>query len=182
MNIPNFLTALRILLIPLFVIFLIDGSFIRALAVFIVGALTDAIDGFIARITGQRTIVGLYLDPIADKLFIASSYISLSLLKIVPAWLTVMVISRDIFISVGVLIFFIGLGKIEVKPTVLSKATTIIQTITIMLSMFSKIWGGLNNHYLVAAFFLTALFTLLSGFDYLYRCLILMSVERKIRY
>ncbi len=181
MNIPNFLTALRILLIPLFIIFIIEGVFFRALEIFILGALTDAVDGFIARITGQRTIIGLYLDPIADKLFIASSYITLSILNIIPAWLSVIVISRDVFISIGVLIFFIGSQKIEVGPTVLSKATTVFQTITIILSMASKIWSNVSSAHLMVAFFITALFTVLSGFDYLYKGLIVIGGEKRIK-
>ena len=181
MNLPNFLTALRILLIPIFVIFLIDGAFIKALGIFTIGALTDAIDGFIARITGQRTILGLYLDPIADKLFIASSYIALSLMNIIPAWLTVIVISRDVFISIGVVILFIGLERMELRPTLLSKATTIFQTATIILSMSGRIWNFSDHRYLFVAFFMTALFTVLSGVDYLYRGLMLMGSEKRIK-
>ena len=87
MNIPNLLTLLRIILSPVIVILLIQGSFFKALIVFIVAGITDALDGFLARVLHQQTVLGAYLDPIADKALLASSFVTLSVLHIIPGWL-----------------------------------------------------------------------------------------------
>ena len=92
----------RILLTPLFVIFLIRGLYVPALFVFTIAAVSDGLDGFIARVFNQRTILGAYLDPIADKLLLSSAFVSLAVLDILPAWLTVIVISRDVIIFMGI--------------------------------------------------------------------------------
>ncbi|MCX5833093.1 MAG: CDP-alcohol phosphatidyltransferase family protein, partial [Deltaproteobacteria bacterium] len=94
-NIPNLLTLLRILLVPVFVILLIQGLFLKALLVFVVAGLTDAMDGFIARVLHQKTVLGLYLDPLADKALIITSFVTLSVMGLIPPWLAVLVISRD---------------------------------------------------------------------------------------
>ena len=102
MNVPNLLTLLRIILSPVIVILLIQGAFFKALIVFIVAGITDALDGFLARVLHQQTVLGAYLDPIADKALLASSFITLSVLHIIPGWLTVIVISRDFIILLGI--------------------------------------------------------------------------------
>ncbi|HUT44622.1 MAG TPA: CDP-alcohol phosphatidyltransferase family protein, partial [Desulfobacterales bacterium] len=102
MNIPNLLTLFRIILVPVTVIFLIKGDFSKALIVFVVACITDGLDGFFARILKQKTILGSYLDPLADKALIASSFITLSVLGVIPSWLTVIIISRDFIILLGI--------------------------------------------------------------------------------
>ena len=104
MNIPNFLTLFRIILVPAFVIFLIQSEYDKALIVFVVAGLTDALDGTLARLLKCQTILGAYLDPIADKLLLVTSYATLAILGIIPAWLSVLVISRDIIILIGIAI------------------------------------------------------------------------------
>jgi cardiolipin synthase len=104
MNVPNFLTILRILSIPVFVIFLLYDHFFVALLIFIGAGITDGLDGWIARVFNQRTTIGSYLDPIADKLILLTSFIVLAVLGIIPSWLTVIVIARDVIILLGVLI------------------------------------------------------------------------------
>jgi cardiolipin synthase len=98
MNLPNLLTLIRILLIPLFVILIINQSFSWALIVFALAGITDGIDGLIARITRQRTELGAYLDPIADKLLLAAGFITLAIIEMLPSWLAVIVIARDMII------------------------------------------------------------------------------------
>ena len=102
MNIPNLITLLRIILVPVIVILLIQGSFFKALIVFIVAGLSDALDGFLARVLKQQTVLGAYLDPIADKALLVSSFVTLSVLHIIPSWLVVIVISRDFIILLGI--------------------------------------------------------------------------------
>ncbi|MGZ6290942.1 MAG: CDP-alcohol phosphatidyltransferase family protein, partial [Syntrophales bacterium] len=98
MNVPNLLTLARILLVPITVIFLMQGAFAKALILLIVSGITDALDGFFARILNQQTVLGSYLDPIADKALFASCFVTLSIKGIIPGWFTVIVISRDFII------------------------------------------------------------------------------------
>src|SRR5512136_3396512 len=107
MNLPNLLTLIRILLISLFVILIIDKSFSWALIIFALAGITDAVDGLIARITHQRTELGAYLDPIADKLLLSSAFVTLAIIERIPSWLTVIVVTRDIIILIGFLMFFL---------------------------------------------------------------------------
>lgn len=107
MNLPNFLSLIRILFIPLLVILLIYEYYDLSLIILVLSAISDALDGFIARFFHQKTTLGAYLDPIADKLLLVTSYITLSILNIIPDWLTIIVISRDVIISLGVLILLI---------------------------------------------------------------------------
>ncbi|MEK6654814.1 MAG: CDP-alcohol phosphatidyltransferase family protein, partial [Thermodesulfobacteriota bacterium] len=116
MNIPNLLTLLRIIMVPVIVILLIQGSFLKALIVFIAASLTDALDGFLARVLHQQTVLGSYLDPIADKALLASSFVTLSVLHIIPGWLTVIVISRDFIILLGISVFSIMSITVEIRP------------------------------------------------------------------
>ncbi len=97
---------MRIFLVPVLVIFLIQGSFLNAFIVFIVAGITDALDGFLARILNQKTVLGAYLDPLADKALLISTFVTLSILGIIPAWLTVIVVSRDFVILLGVSVLF----------------------------------------------------------------------------
>lgn len=130
-NIANALTALRVVLIPLFAYLLISGKEPEALIVFVACGASDALDGVLARWLRQRTLVGTYLDPVADKLLMATAFIVLAYVRIVPYWLTILVISRDIFILVGVSLYLLLLGDTGAQPTALSKANTVAQILTI---------------------------------------------------
>src|SRR3990170_8765237 len=113
MNIPNLLTILRILLVPVFVIYVIHNNFWMALVIFILEGITDGLDGLIARLLNQKTVIGAYLDPIADKMLLISAYISLTIKDILPGWLTVVIVSRDIIIFSGIAVMSL-LGKEQV--------------------------------------------------------------------
>ena len=136
MNIPNLLTLLRIILVPVIVILLIQGLFLKALIVFVVAALSDALDGFLARILHQQTALGAYLDPIADKALLASSFVTLSVLHIIPGWLTVIVISRDFIILLGISVLSIMSISVKIRPTFVSKITTALQLITVLMALY----------------------------------------------
>ena len=131
-NIANGLTAARVLLVPYFAYLLISGRGKAALAVFAVCGATDALDGVLARWLRQRTLAGALLDPIADKLLMATAFIVLSYVHIVPLRLTIMVISRDIFILVGCLLYLLLLDSSDIRPTGLSKANTAVQVLTVI--------------------------------------------------
>ena len=124
MNIPNLLTLLRILLVPLIVIFLMDGEYLKALITFFISGITDALDGFLARLLHQKTTLGEYLDPIADKALLITCFLTLSIAEVIPGWLTVIVISRDVIILAGTFVLFMMSISFEIKPFLISKVTS----------------------------------------------------------
>ncbi|HEY7585342.1 MAG TPA: CDP-alcohol phosphatidyltransferase family protein [Candidatus Deferrimicrobiaceae bacterium] len=131
-NIANALTAFRVLLVPLFAHLLISGRIRLALAVFAACGISDLLDGLLARLLRQRTVLGYYLDPIADKLLMATSFIVLAYVKIIPEWLTILVISRDLFILVGSVLILLLLDSDRINATLLSKVNTAVQILTVV--------------------------------------------------
>jgi cardiolipin synthase len=166
-NIPNLITIIRILLTPFFVILLLKGMFGLALAIFTVAGLSDALDGFIARYFNQRTILGAYLDPIADKILLSSAFIGLAVLSIIPGWLAVIVMSREVLIFTGIAVFTITEKKYKVRPSIVSKCTTAAQISTIIVSLLHVNMTGLTTLGEVL-YWLTAGLTVISGFHYIY--------------
>ena len=170
MNIPNMLTLIRIILVPIFVILIMHGSFPYALAVFVIAGITDGLDGFLARILGQQTVLGSYLDPLADKALIITSFVILSILEIIPGWLAVVVISRDCIILFGVSVLFLMSVPFEIHPTYVSKATTVLQLLTVFLVLMFKCLPGYTNPLMIMTLFWgTAFFTVVSGFYYIFK-------------
>ena len=147
MNLANRLTVLRILLVPVFIASLIyytpSKPFFHpiALGTFLIACVTDGLDGYLAKKMKQKTELGSYIDPIADKLLLLSGFLSLSLMNHlpsemrVPAWVTIPIISRDVVILVGSLIVFIATGKLKAKPLFVGKLTTVVQMSTLFLSL-----------------------------------------------
>ncbi len=170
MSIPNFLSLFRIILVPVTVIFLIDGSYLKALTVFAIAGITDALDGFLARVLSQKTILGAYLDPLADKALLTSCFVTLSILGVIPGWLTVIVVSRDFMILLGISILFMVSIPFEIRPIFVSKVTTALQIITVLLALGIKALGGDSYPFGVHLLqWLTAGFTVVSGFHYIVR-------------
>ncbi len=167
MNLPNILTLIRVLLIPVFVIMIINQSYKYALAVFAVAGITDGIDGLIARMTHQRTELGAYLDPIADKLLLISAYITLAIIQIIPSWLSVIVITRDVIILLGFLVLTLTNHRPKINPSLVSKVTTDFQIVTVLLSLLKHFYPAFGNLFTVAIYG-TTLFTILSGAHYIY--------------
>ncbi len=131
----NQLTFLRILLIPTFVLLVVYGYLGWALVTLIVAGLTDALDGMIARRAGQKTSLGAWLDPMADKLLLVSTFVvltvpGLGLTNRLPIWLTVLVISRDVVIVLTVAIINLAIGRRTFRPSVFGKAATAIYVVT----------------------------------------------------
>ena len=178
MNIPNFISLLRILLVPVIVIFLIQGAYVKALIVLAVSALTDALDGFLARVLKQQTILGAYLDPIADKALLASCFITLAIKGIIPGWLAVIVISRDCIILLGIAVLPIMSISYEMRPAFISKVTTAIQIIMVLSTLIFRILPGLIDYqWIMFLHWATAFFTIASGLNYMFRWIKLNSVK-----
>jgi cardiolipin synthase len=175
LTIPNIITLIRILLTPLFIIFLIQGQYRKALAVFILAGLSDLADGLIARTWHQKSRLGSYLDPLADKVLMAASFVTLSIYHVIPSWLTVVVISRDVALGLGVLIFRLADIPVVVRPSLAGKWTTTFQLITVGFVLLSKIWS-LPYLLLWLLFWVTGILTTLSGIQYLYGGLKMMNL------
>ena len=126
-------TILRILLIPVIVGFLVYDHFDFALVTLLIAALTDALDGSIARMANQKTEFGAYLDPLADKLLLMATFITFSLLDMVPVWSVIVVVSRDAILLTGTLLARLTDTGINASPSVLGKATTVFQLVYIIL-------------------------------------------------
>ena len=167
MNLPNILTLIRILLIPAFVILIINKSFGWALVIFAIAGITDGIDGLIARITRQRTELGAYLDPIADKLLISAAFVTLAIIEIVPSWLAVIVITRDVIILLGILLMILIDYRPKIQPSLVSRVTTVFQILTIILVLMVE-YGSFFRHLSTVVIYGTTFFTILSGVHYIY--------------
>jgi cardiolipin synthase len=168
MNVPNSLTVLRILLIPVFVGFLIYERYESALIVLATAALTDGLDGTIARVANQRTKLGAYLDPLADKLLLTSGFVTLAVLHLVPLWIVILVVSRDVILMTGTLVARLTESRVDISPTLLGKGTTLLQLVYILLVVMVTAWQ-LDLGLIQPVLYLMVALTIVSGFHYLYR-------------
>ena len=142
----NQLTLLRMLLIPAFVILVLYGHLGWALVVFATAGLTDALDGLIARRAGQKTRLGAWLDPMADKLLLMSTFVvltvpNLGLANQLPIWLTVLIISRDVGIVLTVAVVNLAIGPRTFRPSVFGKIATATYIVTAVVAMFFNYRG-----------------------------------------
>jgi cardiolipin synthase (CMP-forming) len=177
LTIPNVITLVRIILTPLFIIFLIQGYYHKALAVFLLAGLSDLADGLIARVWHQKSRLGSYLDPLADKILMAASFVTLSIYREIPSWLTVVVLSRDIALALGVVIFRLADIPLVVRPSLVGKWTTTFQVSTVFLVLVGKLWP-IPSLVLVAFFWVTGILTTVSGIDYLYGGIKMMNASQ----
>jgi cardiolipin synthase (CMP-forming) len=170
----NQLTILRMIFVPCFVLLVIYGHPRIATLLFLFAGITDGLDGWMARVFKQKTDLGQFLDPMADKLLLTAAFITLTVPSVpvplhIPAWLTVLTISRDVVIALSALIIHLQTGHTKFPPTVLGKCTTAAQLCLVadcMLATFSTFpWELL----FLPVVFATLILTLASGFHYAYR-------------
>ncbi len=169
----NQLTILRLVLVPVFVLCVLYGWPGWALSAFAVAGLTDALDGLIARRTGQLTTLGAWLDPMADKLLLVTTFVMLTLpgLNLVnrfPVWLTVLVISRDVAIVLTVAVVNLAVTRRTFRPSLLGKAATVTYVLTCVITLVANYFRVHSTMVTVAIYFSLAI-TLASGFDYALR-------------
>lgn len=164
MNLPNILSIFRLFITVFFIISIQYGRFDIALLLFIMQAISDLLDGFFARVMGAKTYLGAFLDPMADKVMLVSSYIVLSLNRIIPYWVTSVVIIRDLIISIGFLVLYKLSYKTKPAPSFLSKITTLSQ----MCAVLYVLWPS-DRAYSMPVFYSTAALTVLSGCQYAVR-------------
>ena len=168
----NQLTLLRMLLIPAFVILLVYGHLGWALAVFVTAGVTDALDGLIARWSGQYSSIGAWLDPMADKLLLVTTFVVLTLPGLglanpFPVWLTVLIISRDVGIVLTVAIVNLAVGARTFKPSIFGKIATATYIITAVAAL---IFNYLRYHSVIVdiGVYASLTITLISGFHYIW--------------
>jgi cardiolipin synthase (CMP-forming) len=181
LNLPNLITFLRIGAIPLFLILLTDEQYTEALWVFVLAGVTDSVDGAVARLTNSHTALGAYIDPLADKLLLVSSFSILAFLGFIPRWLAILVISRDVIILIGfAVLYFITAHSIAVRPTLMGKVSTFLQLLTVTMALV-----GLHNpawrlpllwH---ATLVLTGGAVTISSFQYLSRALLWLNQQNE---
>jgi len=170
LTVPNLLSLARMGLIPLFIISVLDGRPGKALAVFVVAGLTDALDGFIARFWHQQSVLGAYLDPMADKLLLVSAYVILAIPSLspgfkIPVWVTVLVIARDAIIVVVAIVLHLAASVNRFPPSFLSKVNTATQVGTVTIVLLSRLAPGIEP-VAIGAVHLVAVLTVASGVDY----------------
>ncbi len=171
-TVPNLLSLLRMGIIPLFVIALLDDQPRRALILFLAAGITDLLDGAIARFLDQRSVLGTYLDPIADKLLLVTAYVMLSLPGSpgggIPLWITVLVIARDVLIVVMALVLHLAHGVPTFPPSWISKINTVAQVsaiVGVLLAALLPEWELLAT----VLVHVVAVLTVASGLDYILR-------------
>jgi cardiolipin synthase len=183
LNLPNILSLLRILLIPVFLVLMIHKKIVEAFAVFFLAGFTDVLDGFAARLLHQKTKIGALLDPAGDKLLMTSAFIvltipSLNSPHIIPLWLTIVVISRDLFIVSSAFALYKLRGQKSFSPSLLGKSSTVCQFMVLILVLFFNSFQ-ISFPYLQPLYFLTLALTLLSGVHYSYIGFRILSLPRK---
>ena len=189
-TVPNLLTVFRMVLIPVFVSLLFYQRFILALAVFILAGVTDGLDGLLARRFNQKSQLGTILDPIADKLMLVTSFVVLSMRSVfpqplpshlpVPFWVTVAVISRDVFILVGAAAINIVTGFRRFRPSLLGKINTVVQILGVVLILIAAgIPSNISGYYLPTVYATVFLLAILSGLHYVFFASKLLNEERR---
>ena len=181
MTVPNLITMIRIILTPVFVIYLIQDEFFSALVVFVLCGLSDGADGMIARLFNQKSRLGTYLDPLADKIVLASGFVVLAVRGFMPSWLAVMVLARDVLILLGVVLMALNRVEVKINPSIVSKITTCFQFVTV-IALLSRNYILMPAGFYPMLLYSTAFFTIASGLHYMhfwFRCMGENSAGRK---
>jgi cardiolipin synthase len=164
---PNLLTLLRMLLVPLTIWLIVANELRGAFLVFMLAGATDGLDGFLAKRFGWTTELGAYLDPLADKLLLVSSYVALGMRGLLPSWLVILVVSRDIMIVSAILLSVVVGPRVVMRPLTISKLNTVAQIALALLVLANNgLALGWETIYTVLLY-LTAAFTAASAAAYL---------------
>lgn len=165
-SLPNLICVLRILLVAPILWTLAEGRYGGTLVLFIVAALSDGLDGLLAKRFGWASELGKFLDPLADKLLLVAVYVSLAALGLAPAWLAATVVLRDLMIGAGAAIFRLRFGPLNGRPTVISKVNTVCQIAYVVVVVAGQAVGGVPDWLVSAATGVVFITTVASGYDY----------------
>jgi cardiolipin synthase len=165
---PNQLTLLRMIFVPFIVIHLVEGRYLWALVVFVIAGFSDGLDGLLARTLHQQTLLGQYLDPMADKLLLSTMFLVLSILHRIPWKFTVLVFSRDISILAASAVLFAIAGLRDFRPSIFGKANTLSQIcavfLVLLLEVYPSRWVWIARTVFLRA---TFIFTIVSALHYI---------------
>lgn len=167
-DIPNIISLLRILLVLPVVWLLLNREYSWALMLFFIAGISDGIDGYLAKRNNWQSRLGSILDPLADKLLLISSYMTLGWLGNIPMWLVFFVLLRDLVIIIGAVAYHVRFGEFEMTPTVISKINTFFQILLVLAVVFSLGLYALPGHTLEYLSYAVLATTLLSGADYVW--------------
>lgn len=167
---PNQLTLLRLIIIPFIIINIVDERFGWALGLFVLAGISDALDGLLARLLKQKTLLGQYLDPIADKLLLSTLFPVLSATHKIPWMVTILVMSRDVSLLIVAAIFTLTTSYRDFKPNIFGKANTVAQIATILVVLMDETWSfRLLSILRLVGIWSTMIFTVVSGVSYVLR-------------
>lgn len=168
-DIPNIITVFRFLLVPPLVLLLLQEQFGLALLIFGVAGFSDGLDGFLAKRFNWASRLGALMDPLADKLLLVSSFITLGWLQRIPLWLVCVVILRDLVIVGGALVYNFRIERLEAAPSMVSKLNTVTQIVLVLAVLLSQVVTGVPYLWMDVLLYCVMVTTLWSGFDYVWR-------------
>ena len=164
---PNQLTLLRMVFVPFIVIELVEGRYFWALILFVIAGFSDGLDGLLARGLNQKTPLGAYLDPIADKLLMFSSYFVLALKGKIAWWLTILVLGRDVILLTASAAILVTVGYRPFPPSIWGKVTTTLEILLVLLVILLKVFpSGWLTIMQKSCVYLVAFFVVFTGFHY----------------
>jgi cardiolipin synthase len=167
-DIPNLITVFRFLLVPPVIWLLLNDRFTTALVVFGVAGFSDALDGFLAKRLRWTSHIGALLDPLADKLLLIASFITLGWLQVIPLWLVVLVCLRDLVIVTGAVTYHVLIEPLTADPSRISKLNTLAQILLVLAVMIDRGFYSLPALWLDVLLYSVLVTTLWSGFDYVW--------------
>jgi cardiolipin synthase len=167
MTIPNLITIARLVIVPLVIVMIVQGDWQVAFFLFVLAGVSDGVDGFIARRFDMRSEFGAYLDPLADKALLVSIYVTLAVVGVLPGWLAIVVVSRDIMIVGAIIVSWLMQRPVEIKPLLVSKLNTGAQIGFAALVLAAKAFDLAIGSLGLAAMIAVAALTIASAAAYL---------------
>ena len=167
-HLPNLISILRILLVPPVAWLMVRGHFGEALMLFVVAGVSDGLDGFLAKHFGWTSRLGSILDPLADKLLLTVSFVTLAWLGYLPLWLAALILLRDLIIVIGGVLYHNLVGRFSLQPTIVSKVNTALQIVVVTLVLLNLSWLAIPTLVTDSAIYLLVLTVLASGVDYVW--------------
>lgn len=167
-HLPNLISILRILLVPPVAWLMLQGRFGESLLLFVVAGVSDGVDGFLAKHFGWTSRLGSILDPLADKLLLSVSFLTLAWLGHLPLWLAALILLRDLIIVIGGVFYHHLVGRFSLQPTIVSKLNTLLQIVVVTLVLVGLAWLDIPQVAIDIAIYLLVSTVLISGGDYVW--------------
>lgn len=167
MTIPNLITIARLIIVPIVIVMIMQGEWGWAFTLFVVAGISDGVDGYLARRLDMRTEFGAYIDPLADKALLVSIYVMLPIIGVLPGWLAIVVVSRDLMIIAAIMVSWLMGRPVAIKPLAISKLNTAVQIGFAALILGKKAFGFELNAFDTVLMWVVAALTVASVAAYL---------------